>query len=62
MYYDGSFLKGFIFYLSTRSVQFAIVTVIDVLLIFLLFRTNIFTRMGLWPGKKQKKEENDDDC
>ena len=62
MYYDGSFVKGFIFYASTRSIQFAIVTVIDVLLIYLLFRTNIFTRIGLWPPKKQKKEENDDDC
>jgi ECF transporter S component (folate family) len=62
MYYEGSFLKGLVFYLSTRSIQFAIVTVIDVLLVWLLFRTNIFTRMGLCPAKKQKKEENENDC
>ena len=60
MYYEGGFTKGLIYYLSTRSVQFGIVTVIDVLLIFLLFRSNIFTRMGLWPDKKGTK--NNDDC
>ena len=62
MYYEGSFLKGFIYYCSTRSIQFAIVTVVDVTLIWLLFRSNIFTRIGLWPPKKQKKEEKQHDC
>ena len=55
MYYEGVFLEGFLFYLSTRSVQFAIVMAADVLLIYLLFRSNIFTQLGLWPPVKKTK-------
>lgn len=54
MYYDGVFLEGLLYYLSTRSVQFAIVMVVDVLLIYLLFKTNIFTRLGIWPPVKKR--------
>ena len=54
MYYDGAFEKGLIYYLSTRSVQFAVVFVADVLLTFLLFRSGIFTRMGIWPPKRKE--------
>ncbi len=58
IYYDGAFTEGFLFYLSTRAVQFSIVTVIDVCLIYLLIRAGIFSRMGLWPpiAKKQKRK------
>ncbi len=58
IYYDGVFLEGLAFYLGTRSVQFAIVTVVDVLLIYILMRSNLFARMNLWPAipKKHKKE------
>ena len=48
MYYDGAFLKGFLYYLSTRSIQFAITLVVDVAVIRLLFKTGIFQRIGLW--------------
>lgn len=50
----GSFLQGYLFYLSTRGIQFAIVIVLDVLLIYLLFRTNLFRRMGIWPLPDKK--------
>ena len=50
----GSFLQGYMFYLSTRGIQFAIVIVVDVLLIFLLFRTRVFHRMRLWPLPEKK--------
>lgn len=50
IYYDGVFLEGLAFYLGTRSVQFAIVTVVDVLLIYMLMRSNLFARMSLWPA------------
>ena len=55
MYYkDGPFLQGFIYYLSTRSVQFAITLVADVLAVFLIFKAKLFERMGLWnPGKDE---------
>jgi ECF transporter S component (folate family) len=49
MYYDGVFLQGLIYYLSTRSVQFAITLALDVLIIYLLFRAGIFRRIGIWP-------------
>ena len=50
----GSFLQGYLFYLSTRGIQFAIVIVVDVLLIYLLFRTHLFRRMGIWPLPDKK--------
>lgn len=53
MYYDGAFWQGFLFYLSTRSIQFGITLVVDVLIIYLLMRTNVFTRMGIWPPVKK---------
>lgn len=56
MYYEGAFLEGFILKLSTRSVQFAITLVVDVLIIYLLMRTNIFTRMGIWPPAKKERK------
>ena len=49
----GSFRLSMIYFLSTRGVQFAITLVLDVLLIYLLFRANIFGRMGIWPPKKK---------
>lgn len=61
----GSFLQGYWFYLSTRGVQFAIVIILDVLIIYLLFRTNLFRRVGLWPlpeKNKKSKGKTQDDC
>lgn len=53
MYYkDGPFFQGFVYYLSTRSVQFAITLVADVSIIYLIFKAKLFERIGLWnPGK-----------
>ena len=48
MYYDGVFLQGFIYYLSTRSIQFAITMIADVVVIYLLMKTGLFQRIGLW--------------
>ncbi len=50
MYYDGAFLSGFYFYLSTRSIQFAITMAVDVAVIYLLIKTGLFRRTGLWSG------------
>jgi ECF transporter S component (folate family) len=52
MYYDGAFLPGFYFYLSTRSVQFAITMAVDVALIYLLTKTGLFRRVGLWTAQQ----------
>lgn len=59
MYFKGPFLKGFAFYLSTRSVQFSVVLVLDVLILFLLFRTKLFERLGVWPGKTEQSKKKE---
>lgn len=54
-YFDGTFGAGFLYYLGTRSIQFSIVLVAEVAILFLLLKTGIFSRMGLWtPGKDEK--------
>ena len=55
MYFDGTFLEGLLFYLSTRSIQFALTLAVDVTIIFLLFKADLFTRIGLWPPRKRNK-------
>ena len=57
MYYkDGPFLAGFVYYLSTRAVQFAITLVADVAVVYLLLKSRLLERVGLWiTGKEEKK-------
>lgn len=61
MYFDGAFLEGLLFYMSTRTVQFAITLVLDVVVIFLLFKADIFARIGLWPPRKRNKGSCEND-
>ena len=56
VYYFETFWEGLLLKLSTRSIQFAIVLVADVFILWLLFKANIFVRLGVWPPKKRKKE------
>lgn len=51
----GSFAPSFAFFLSTRSIQFAITMVLDVLIIFFLLRTGMFRKLGVWPPKGRKE-------
>ena len=51
----GSFQLSLIYFLSTRSLQFAVTIVLDVLVLYLLFRAKIFDRMGVWPPKAREK-------
>ena len=44
------------YYLLTRSVQFSIMLVLEVALIYVLVKTNIFARAGLWPQEDSKKD------
>lgn len=55
MYFEGPFIEGLLFYLGTRSVQFAVTMALDVLLIFLLFKSGVFQRLGVWPPIKKNK-------
>lgn len=54
--YSDSFSTGLLYFLSTRSIQFAITIVLDVLIVFLLFKSNIFSRLGIWPPRKRREE------
>ena len=56
VYYKDNFMEGLILKLTTRSVQFAIVYVLDVLILYLLFQSKMFTRMGMWPPVKKEKK------
>lgn len=54
VYYQATFQEGLILKLTSRSIQFAITAVIDIVIFTLLFKTRIFERMGLWPRKTKK--------
>lgn len=58
VYYSETFIQGLILKLSTRSIQFAITMVIDAVVIYLLFKSRLFERLGIWPIKQKKKEED----
>ena len=55
MYFDGGLWAGFWYYLTARSIQFGITFVLDVVIIYLLCKANIFQRLGVWPAKKRKE-------
>jgi ECF transporter S component (folate family) len=46
---SGAFWANFIARLATRSVQFAITFVLDVLLVYLLYKSKVFTATRVWP-------------
>lgn len=43
---------GFWVLLSTRGIQFAIVMVLEALIIHLLFKSRVFHHLGVWPPKR----------
>ena len=53
VYFSNTFLEGLILKLTTRSIQFAVTMVLDVLIIYLLFKSRIFERLNIWPPKKK---------
>lgn len=53
VYFSSTFTEGLILKLSTRSVQFAITMVLDVLITFVIFKGKVFDRLGIWPPKKK---------
>ena len=53
VYFYETFWEGLILKITTRSIQFAITLVLDAVVISLLFKTNIFSRLGLWKPKKE---------
>lgn len=57
---DGPFWVGFVTHLGTRSIQFAVTMVIDVLLVHLLFKSRIFNHAGVWPPKPRERRNGGD--
>ena len=44
--------KGFWYFFTTRSIEYSIKLVVEVLILQLLFGTKLFRRVGLWPLKR----------
>ena len=59
LYSASTFWEATCAYLLSRSVQFAIMLVLEVALIYGLIKTNLFHRAGLWPNYKTKKESDE---
>lgn len=57
IYFKGPFMEGLIYFLSTRSIQFAITMVVDSAILYMLFRAGIFQRMGYWPVKSADEKQ-----
>ena len=55
---DFIYGKGFLFYLGTRSVQFAVVLALDTAIIRLLLGSGIFTRLNVWPPKRRSSHDD----
>ena len=53
-YPKGEYLASIVYYLSTRSIQFAITIVLDIVIVFSLCKSRIFQRMGVWPVRKEQ--------
>ena len=52
---SGPFIEGFLYHLSTRSVQFLITVPVEVVILRLLFQSKVFNTIGLWPPKAKEK-------
>ena len=50
-----TFLEAFLVNLGSRSVQFAVVATLEILLISILLKTGVFKRIGLWPPQRKLK-------
>lgn len=58
LYSPTTFWEATYTYLISRTVQFAIMLVLEVTLIYILIKTNIFSRVGLWP-RQERNDKND---
>ena len=50
----GTYTEGILYYLGTRTFQFSIMFVVEVLLISALMKMNVFNRIGIWPPVKKR--------
>ena len=45
--------KGFVYFFTTRSAQFAVTMVLEIIILVALFKSKVFQHMGVWPPKKR---------
>ena len=50
---DFVYSKGYVYFLASRSVQFAVVMVLEIIILVVLFKSKVFQHMGVWPPKKR---------
>ena len=54
----GTFKASFLYFLSTRSAQFAVTFVLDVLIVWALYKCKVFQAAKLWPPQKEAKQND----
>lgn len=50
-----SYKASVLYFLASRSIQFGVTAVVDVLVIYLLLKSRVFDRLGLWNNPNQQK-------
>ena len=55
----GTLRASFLYFLTTRSVQFAITFVLDVLIVWGLYKSKVFHAANLWPPVLKQKSTDD---
>lgn len=60
-YNPAAFMPALWANLLARSIQFVIVGAAEIMIMYALIRTGVFTRLGLWPPKKRNKGRCEND-
>ena len=58
-YSKDTLQESFYAFLLTRGIQFAVTFVLDVFLVYLLYKSNVFTALGLWQSTGKKEKHHD---
>ncbi len=53
VYSASTFWEAFYGHLASRSIQFAIISVLEIAITFLLLKSRIFERLHIWPSQKK---------
>ena len=61
-YYSATFVQALYTNLFVRSIQFSIMLVVEVTIIYTLIKSNIFAHLGLWPKVIKEERRNENDC
>ena len=57
----GTLRESFLYYLGTRSIQFAVTFVLDVLVVWALYKSNVFQAARLWPPVLRRDADSSDE-